>query len=199
VSFSSVLSFHSFTNESSRHYRQVYGSPDWPGAGDDLPWLHVVDDHEIANDWDRNVTGIYQTAMDPFHIYQHSTNPPPHRVGETYYSFKHGPASFFMIDSRRYRTAMDAPDGPHKTLLGHRQLQDVLDWIKDDSATMENVQWKFFVTSSAFTQNWKINANDSWAGYLYERQQILEAMWEQNGKFGFVVLSGDRHEFAATA
>ena len=42
---------------------------------------------------------------------------------------------------------------------------------------------------------------DTWAGFLDERQTILEAMWDVGlkGGVGVVVLSGDRHEFAATA
>lgn len=44
-------------------------------------------------------------------------------------------------------------------------------------------------------------AQDTWRGYLGERQIILEAMWDVGlrGGIGVVVLSGDRHEFAATA
>lgn len=63
---------------------------------------------------------------------------------------------------------------------------------------MEDIQWKFFVTSSPFTKNWRFDTTDTWGVYLHERQQILEAMWSMAGKFGFVVLSGDRHEFGAT-
>lgn len=42
---------------------------------------------------------------------------------------------------------------------------------------------------------------DTWAGYLNERQLILEAMWDVGlrGSCGVVIISGDRHEFAATA
>jgi alkaline phosphatase D len=38
-----------------REYRQVYSSPSWPAVSDNLPWIHVVDDHEIQNDckWTR--------------------------------------------------------------------------------------------------------------------------------------------------
>lgn len=33
-------------------YRAVYASPEWPGVGQNLSWIHVLDDHEIQNDWD---------------------------------------------------------------------------------------------------------------------------------------------------
>lgn len=29
-------------------YRQVYASPDWPAVSQNLSWIHVLDDHEIA-------------------------------------------------------------------------------------------------------------------------------------------------------
>ncbi|KAL9576555.1 MAG: hypothetical protein Q9212_007002, partial [Teloschistes hypoglaucus] len=60
-----------------REYRQVYSSPDWPSVSQDLPWIHVMDDHEIANDWDRNTTAPYPAAADPWNIYHTSINPLP--------------------------------------------------------------------------------------------------------------------------
>ncbi len=42
---------HGFDVHTYRHeYRQVYSSPDWQAVSRNLPWLHVIDDHEIAND-----------------------------------------------------------------------------------------------------------------------------------------------------
>ncbi|KAL7272985.1 hypothetical protein RUND412_004172 [Rhizina undulata] len=187
-------------------YRQIYASPDWPLVGADLPWIHVLDDHEIANDWDANTTGLYQAAIDPFTHYQHFSNPPPVRKsGETYYAFNWGSsASFFMLDTRTYRSAESTPDGPAKTMLGKQQLEDLINWLKKDAVQpevglIEEVQWKFIVSSVPFTKNWRFGGDDTWAGYLFERQKILEAAWGISGRSGVVVLSGDRHEFAATA
>ena len=181
-----------------RHYRQVYASPDWPAVSKDLPWIHVVDDHEIANDWSANNTGIYSYAMEPFYVYQHSVNPPAPRPGVTYYTFNHGTASFFLMDSRRYRTDNWAPDGPAKTILGEPQKTDLIRWLRKDE---HGIQWKILVSSVPFTKNWRFNDQDTWAGYLYERREILDEMWKvgAEGRGGVVVLSGDRHEFGATA
>ena len=57
--------FGSTIEDYRREYRQVYSSPDWPAVGQNLSWIHVLDDHEIANDWDANVTGVYNNAADP--------------------------------------------------------------------------------------------------------------------------------------
>ncbi|KAK5737686.1 hypothetical protein LTR17_006548 [Elasticomyces elasticus] len=189
-----------------REYRQLYASPDWPAASKELPWIHTYDDHEVANDWSGNTTGIFAAANDPYEHYHISVNPPAARTGETYFSFTQGPATFFMLDTRRYRSPNDETDGtdpvtgdPTKTMLGHQQLADLLDWLKCPEAP--GVRWKILVSSVPFTKNWWFGAQDTWRGYLGERQIILEAMWDVGlkGGVGVIVLSGDRHEFAATA
>lgn len=185
-----------------REYRQVYASPEWPSVSTDLPWIHVIDDHEIENDWDKNTTAPYLNAMDPWNLYHGSVNPPQARPHTTYYTFTQGPASFFMLDTRRYRTSerpLD-PTSPEKTMLGSEQLASLFNFLS--TAPPPGVKWKIVVSSVPFTRNWRINSQDTWAGYLYERQRILEAMWDASSSMsgiGVVILSGDRHEFAATS
>ncbi|KAI9760515.1 MAG: Mitochondrial inner membrane protein oxa1 [Chaenotheca gracillima] len=184
-----------------REYRMVYNSPDWPSVSEDLPWLHVLDDHEIQNDWDGNTTGVYQAAADPWIHYHTSVNPPAVRPGASYFSFAQGPASFFMMDTRRYRSPeFAAPnDAASKTMLGKQQLDDLLLWLRKPEP--EGVKWKIIASSIPFTKNWRFGDSDTWAGYLSERQCVLEAMWDVGlrGGVGVVVISGDRHEFAATS
>ena len=185
-----------------REYRQVYASPDWPSVSDSLPWLHVIDDHEIANDWDKNTTAPYPAAIDPWNHYQGSVNPPPSEDGMTWFEFTQGPASFFMMDTRRHRTPEFAADSASsdKSMLGSQQLSSLLSFLSRRDAS--GVKWKIIVSSIPFTRNWRFNDADTWAGYLHERQVILEAMWDVgigSDGVGVVILSGDRHEFAATA
>lgn len=189
-----------------REYRQVYASPDWPAATKELPWIHVYDDHEVENDWDKNTTGIFAAANDPYEHYHTSVNPPRAHPEESYFSFTQGPATFFMLDTRRYRSPNDQTNGsdpvtgePTKTMLGERQLADLLAWLR--RRERPGVHWKVLVSSIPFTKNWWFGAQDTWRGYLGERQIILEAMWDVGlrGGVGVVILSGDRHEFAATA
>lgn len=136
--------------------------------------------------------------MEPFYIYQHSINPPPARPGVTYYTFNHGTASFFMIDTRRYRSYNFASDGPKKTMLGESQKADFIKWLRQNEA---GIQWKIVVSSVPFTKNWRYGDQDTWAGFLHERRELLEEMWKvgAEGRGGVIVLSGDRHEFGATA
>ncbi|KAL2135413.1 hypothetical protein VTI74DRAFT_8646 [Chaetomium olivicolor] len=188
-------------------YRQVYASPDWPAVGQNLSWIHVLDDHEIANDWSANSTGVYATALDPFHHYQAAANPPPaKRAGAlsprspniTYFEFTQGPASFFLLDTRSHRSSNALPaNSSAKTMLGEEQLADFLAWLRRPEP--KGVKWKIVASSVPFTKNWPVNTQDTWGGFLAERRKVLEAMWDVASKgVGVVVLSGDRHEFAAT-
>jgi alkaline phosphatase D len=193
-----------------REYRQVYASPDWPSVGQNLSWIHVLDDHEIANDWDKKTTGVYKTAADPWYHYQTSVNPPKareagqfHKVrrNATYFEFTQGPASFFMADTRTYRDSSSIlpADSPDKSMLGSEQLEDLLAYLARPEP--KGVKWKIVASSVPFTKNWRVNGKDTWAGYLGERRKVLEAMWDVGlqGGVGVVIVSGDRHEFAATA
>ncbi|KAI1853536.1 hypothetical protein JX266_001520 [Neoarthrinium moseri] len=190
-------------------YRQVYASPDWAPVGQNLSWIHVLDDHEILNDWDAKTTGVYKTAVDPWHHYQTAVNPPRasragtagvvSRAGATYFSFTQGPASFFMLDTRSYRSRNGEPfESEYKTMLGHDQLEDFLYWVRRPEP--KGVKWKIIASSVPLTKNWRVNTKDTWGGFLHERRLVLEAMWDAGAAgYGVVVLSGDRHEFAATA
>ncbi|RCI17129.1 hypothetical protein L249_2101 [Ophiocordyceps polyrhachis-furcata BCC 54312] len=194
------------TEEYRMQYRQVYASPDWAPIGQNLSWIHVLDDHEISNDWSANTTGVYTDAVDQWHIYQAQVNPPtvnadgrgPGRPKATWFEFVQGPASFFMLDTRSYRSSNNVPfDESDKTMLGGEQLADFLAWLARPEPT--GVKWKFVASSVPFTKNWPINVKDTWGGFLVERKKILEAMWAAGSRgITVVVLSGDRHEFAAT-
>lgn len=188
-------------------YRQVYASPDFAAVSQNLSWIHVLDDHEISNDWSSNTTGIYDNAVEPWHLYHADVNPPraltagssrKRRAEATWYEFSQGPASFFMMDTRSYRSSNNvAFEESDKTMLGPDQLADFLAWLARPEP--QGVRWKIVASSVPFTKNWPVNVKDTWGGFLVERKKILEAMWDTGAKgTGVVILSGDRHEFAAT-
>ena len=193
-------------SSSTPHYRaehrRVYASPSWslPGLAS-LPWLHTMDDHEIANDWAQgNSTPPFPSAQDPFIHYHVSVNPPtpPDAAtgpNTTYFTFTRGPASFFMLDTRAYRT--DPEPNLDATILGAAQLSSLLSYISTPEPA--NVHWKIIATSVPFTKNWRFGTKDSWGGYLRERAVVLSAMHRAESRLGIrvVILSGDRHEFGA--
>lgn len=200
------LRYGSSVDEYRSEYRRVYSSPSWQEPEDerpiDLPWIHTLDDHEIANDWDQgNTSHPYPEAADPYSLYHVSVNPPippmPHAIADntTYFSFIHGPASVFMLDTRTYRTA---PNFPNSTILGHAQLNSLLTYLARPEPA--EVKWKIVASSVPFTKNWRVGTQDTWGGFLRERQAVFEAMWRAERELGvrIVLLSGDRHEFGAT-
>ncbi|KAG5291701.1 alkaline phosphatase [Histoplasma ohiense] len=185
-------------------YRKVYASPSWhtgPEPAMNIPWIHTLDDHEIANDWHLgNETDPYPAAFDTYRHYHMSVNPPidksPFSVpfNTTYFSFTNGPASFFMLDTRTYRSE---PLRDNSTMLGSAQLNSLLHWISREEPT--GVQWKIIASSVPFSKNWRIGTEDTWGGFLGERRRIFEAIWRTERELGIRValLSGDRHEFGA--
>lgn len=197
-------------------YRRVYASPSWnlPGVSS-VPWINTLDDHEIANDWAAgNETDPFPAASDPFLHYHVSVNPPvpptalglPQIENITYFQFTHGPASFFMLDTRRYRTSpeppevlkrLSIPEHAEHTILGAAQLGSLLTYLTTPEPP--HIHWKIIASSVPFTKNWRFGTSDSWGGYLTERAKVLAAMHAAEANLGIrvVVLSGDRHEFAA--
>ncbi|KAJ5450960.1 Alkaline phosphatase D-related protein [Penicillium cf. griseofulvum] len=166
------------------------------------PWLHTLDDHEIENDWSHgNKTAPYPAAADPFIHYHVRANPPipsapfAHPDNVTYFAFAHGPASFFLLDTRTYRTE---PSHKNSTMLGHAQLQSLLTYISTPEPA--GTHWKIISSSVPFTKNWHVGTTDTWGGFLEERRTVFEAMWRAERELGIriVLLSGDRHEFGAT-
>lgn len=211
-------------------YRRVYASPSWSLPGLNIPWLHTLDDHEIANDWaGGNTTAPFPAASDPFLHYHVSVNPPlppslsntqPTTTNTTFSEFTDGPASFFMLDTRRYRTSPEPASQPSTpltnsakpfygsssppkpspdthTMLGPQQLAALLSFLRAPPAP--GVHWKFISSSVPFTKNWRFGTPDTWGGFLSERSLILSAMQDAERTHGIrvIVLSGDRHEFAA--
>ncbi|CRK35660.1 hypothetical protein BN1708_001292 [Verticillium longisporum] len=120
------------------------------------------------------------------------------RLGATYYEFTQGPASFFLLDTRTYRSDNYEPfESENKTMLGAQQLEDFLAWLNRPEP--KGVQWKIVASSVPLTKNWPVNTKDTWGGFLSERRKVLEAMWDAGARgVGVVIVSGDRHEFAAT-
>ncbi|KAL3469578.1 PhoD-like phosphatase-domain-containing protein [Aspergillus californicus] len=179
-------------------YRRVYSSPSWTSAAVNLPWLHTLDDHEIANDWHHgNTTPPFPAAIDPYLHYHASVNPPAPVSSSTstkssYTSFTNGPASFFLLDTRSYRS----PE--QETILGLEQLSSLLSYLA--APEPPHVHWKIISSSVPFTRNWHAGTSDTWGGFLRERAIVFAAMRaaQQNLGIRIVMLSGDRHEFAAT-
>jgi alkaline phosphatase D len=89
--------------------------------------------------------------MDPFEHYQRAANPPrpDNDPRKTYTQFRRGDASFFILDTRTYRSTPPAKaDGGagSRSMLGAEQLTELLRWINSEKG------WKVVVSGVPMTR-----------------------------------------------
>jgi len=94
---------------------------------------------------------MYSHGMDPFEHYQRAANPPraDKDASKAYTQFRRGDASFFILDTRTYRSTPPAKtDGGSgsRTMLGSEQLQELLRWINTEKG------WKVVVSGVPMTR-----------------------------------------------
>lgn len=178
-----------------RFYRRNYQSPSFRKVYERLPMFHTYDDHEIINNFagqSNDSKPPFKSADDAFRIYNANANYDPVESDQHYYEFRYADSAFFVMDTRRHRSDVAEGDEISRTMLGEKQLAALYDWL---GKVNETTTWKFVVSSVPFTSLWTYEAEvDSWNPYTNEKAALLQAM--QSVK-NVIVLSGDRHEFAA--
>ncbi|KIY51150.1 Metallo-dependent phosphatase, partial [Fistulina hepatica ATCC 64428] len=188
-----------------RLYRRVYGSPSFRRVYESgLPIINAYDDHEFVNNFSgqhpeklNEAQELYNVAAGAYDIYNGQANYVTY-PGEQYFSFRYADAEFFVLDTRRYRTTSErhgddsaAEDGTH-TMLGTQQMDDLRAWIAKANRTST---FKFIVSSVPVTSLWFTDAaSDTWAGFSAEKETLMTLL---HSVPNVVILSGDRHEFAA--
>ncbi|KAL7283083.1 hypothetical protein ACG7TL_002507 [Trametes sanguinea] len=178
-----------------RLYRRNYNSPSFRKVYERLPIIHTYDDHEIIN----NYAGLGNTSLPPypnatnaFELYNAEANYDPTDEGQYYFDFRYGDAAFFVMDTRRYRSDIFSNEPTSHTMLGDKQLAALYNWLGKVNNT---AVFKFVVSSVPFTALWTYEAlEDTWAAFPYEKSALLSAFQSVPN---VIVLSGDRHEFAA--
>ncbi|PWZ03745.1 hypothetical protein BCV70DRAFT_197941 [Testicularia cyperi] len=185
-------------------YRNLFASESFRKVFERIPVIGIYDDHEVVNNWsgkDENSEELeaFAPANTAWKEYIGDANPEPLEQGENYYTFQYGEsAAFFVMDTRKHRTHHTAEDDEDKTMLGYRQKQDLYRWL---AAVNDTVAFKFVVSSVPFNTLWggELDVDgqkDSWAAYNTERLEIAEVLRYVPNT---IVLSGDRHEFAAVS
>ena len=195
------VNFASTVEHYSRLYREVLGHKESVELFSKSPSMAMFDDHEILNDWDKGRSVFpYTVASVAFKNYLASGNPVQSSDNRTFfYTFTRGNNAFFVLDTRSFRQPRDKDgkklplDDPHRTMLGKQQLNYLQTWMK--MAQAHAYAFKFIVTSVPFTYGWE--SPDSWFGYQFERQAILDYIHE-HGIQNVIILSGDRHQVAVT-
>jgi alkaline phosphatase D len=161
----------------------------------------VWDDHEVTGDFagpgERLMPVGRQAFLDYFPI-----EPPAAEPGRLYRKFRWGKLlELFILDTRQYRSANRATDGPGKTMLGSAQKQWLLDAVTSSTAT-----WKVIASSLALSvpsvgrrprDAWS-NANvlgfpeEGATGFAVERDAILRAL-RAAGVKNLVFVGADVH------
>ncbi|KAF8311551.1 hypothetical protein DL93DRAFT_2060834 [Clavulina sp. PMI_390] len=186
-------------------YREVYASDDFRNVYERLPTFNIYDDHEISNDYNgysNESTYIWANASSAWYTYQGQANYDSTVATKDangnkpfYFDFSYGDVAFFVLDTRRYRsvTGVNVSEGDIETILGEKQMADLTKWVGKVNST---AAFKFIVSSVPLTGMWGgLNGQtDTWAGAKTHRGEFLELLeYVPN----VVVISGDRHEFAA--
>lgn len=167
-------------------YRNQWGEAFFREFVARVPSLMMWDDHEIRNDWSSGQTGLYLQARPAFNAYQGSPNPRPRVAGATYFTYRAGPADFYVMDTRSYRSPNSAIDDASKTMLGSTQKADLKAWLSASTA-----RFKFLVSSVPWN-NYGTTGSDSWRGFTTERAELFRYI-RDNGIRGVVLVSGDQH------
>ncbi|KAI0781324.1 PhoD-like phosphatase-domain-containing protein [Trametes elegans] len=178
-----------------RLYRRNYNSPSFRKVYEQLPIIHTYDDHEIINNYagkGNDSLPPFKNASNAFELYNAEANYDPTDEGEYYFDFRYGDAAFFVMDTRRYRSDIHSDDPSSHSMLGDKQLAALYNWLGKVNNT---AVFKFVVSSVPFTALWTYEAlEDTWAAFPYEKSALLAAFQSVPN---VIVLSGDRHEFAA--
>jgi alkaline phosphatase D len=159
-------------------------------------WLQTVgvmaiyDDHEFRNNWDAHFVAVeaarYAAAIQVWDEWF----PLRDVVGEIRYRRWRWGAHVegFLLDTRRFRSADDAPDDANKTMLGQAQRQWLLDGLAASAAT-----FKLIFTTVPLDFG---TGNDDWTSFATERDAIFAAIVAAKVT-GVLFISGDQHYFAS--
>ena len=148
----------------------------------------IYDDHEVRNDWDGRTRleepERYAAAVQVWDEFF----PQRAAAGEVRYRRWRWGAQLecFLLDCRRFRSANDAPDDAHKTMLGAEQLRWLVDGVATSAAT-----FKLILSSVPLDYG---TGDDHWASFRTERDAMLAALV---GTSGVIFVGGDQHFFAA--
>jgi alkaline phosphatase D len=161
----------------------------------------IWDDHEVRNDFAGPTEPLMPAGRRAFLDYW-PILPPADEPGRLYRSVRWGSLlELFILDTRQYRSANAALDGPSKTMLGRAQRRWLIEGLTASTAV-----WKVVATSvSLSVPKGTPAARDTWSnasifglpeeggtGFAMERDAILGAL-RSRGIRNLVFLTADAH------
>lgn len=117
-----------------RRYRQLWAHRPTRSVLRSTPTYMILDDHDVADDFglgdldDNKVDG----ALLAYRFFQHAHGPSDSVSAPFHYSFRRGPAAFFVMDGRTQR-------GEGTPVFGQRQLADLRAWARDPDTRAADV------------------------------------------------------------
>ncbi len=175
-----------FRNKYHRNFDEYF-----QGVSSQIPIMAIWDDHDYGQD---NSDGTYPYKEEARQVFLETMPTYPYETEEEglQYRFSVADVDFFVLDTRWYRTPMQAEDGSDKTMLGKQQLEWLLGGLKSSKATFKmifsSISWNDYGGDTSSGRP----GFDSWRGYLYERNRILAFIEEQEIP-GVLIFSGDQH------
>lgn len=150
-----------------------------------VPIWYCWDDHDYGPNNSDGTLPTKQNAADAYRIKV------PSEVlvdtGAIYQSKRIGRVLMVMLDTRFYRSPNSDPDGPNKTMLGQAQKDWLADLLASSSAEA------LIVISSV---RWLNGSNDSWPGFVTERQEIADLFTSTGWADRMIMLNADAHTVA---
>ncbi|TDD98909.1 alkaline phosphatase D family protein [Jiangella asiatica] len=201
-------------------YSQYKTDPDLQAGHAAAPWIVVLDDHEIDNNWADDLDGgdaggpeflARRTAA----MQAYYENTPLRRASmpsgpdmQLYRRLRYGTlADFNVVDTRQHRDNQACGDGrqidceerldPARTMLGDAQEAWLLDGLEGSPATWKVMANQIFMMQADHDAG-PVQAfgMDTWDGYAAARSRLLTGVRDR-GVENLVVITGDAHRSVA--
>ena len=179
------------------------------------PWLVVLDDHEVDNNWADEIpenpadqAGFLNRRAAAFRAYYENmplrrTSVPRGIDMQLYRRVHWGElATFHMLDTRQFRDDQACGDGydacpdadnPARTITGDAQEAWLIDGFRRSTARWDLLgQQVFFAQRDSDSGPLEVTSMDAWDGYAASRDRITDG-WRKAGVRNPVVLTGDVH------
>lgn len=201
-------------DEYRRRYALYKTDADLQEAHAAFPWVVTWDDHEVDNDYAgaaseervsveaflRRRAAAYQAYYEHMPLGRGAR--PRGAAARLYRGFQYGRlASFFVLDTRQYRSDQPCGDGPlcagaldpATTMLGAAQERWLFDGIRRSPARWTVIPQQIMMARVDRAQGPDLRyAMDQWSGYEVARSRLFHALSAARTK-NAVVLTGDVH------
>ncbi|MGP4113499.1 alkaline phosphatase D family protein [Streptomyces sp. 4N509B] len=201
-------------------YGQYKSDPDLKAAHAAFPWIVILDDHEVDNNWANDLDGqdsggeaflarraaAFQAYYEHMPLRRDALPSGPN--ARLYRRLDYGRlAEFHVVDTRQYRDNQACGDGrqfdceerldPARTMLGAEQERWLLDGLGDSDATWKVMANQIFMFQGDSAEGeLRAFGMDTWDGYAAARQRVFDGV-QARGVENFVVITGDAHRSVA--